>query len=48
MPLVKRRKVRKLGVSAFAAYDKTDPGMQFADQADLVIDATKGSIKGET
>lgn len=22
--------------------------MQFADQADLVIDATKGSIKGET
>ena len=41
-------KVRKLGVSAFAAYDKTDPGMQFADQADLVIDATKGSIKGET
>lgn len=41
-------KVRKLGASAFAAYDKTDPGMQFADQADLVIDATKGSIKGET
>lgn len=41
-------KVKKLGASAFAAYDKTNPGLQFADQADLVIDATKGSIKGET
>ena len=41
-------KIKKLGASAFAAYDKTNPGLQFADQADLVIDATKGSIKGET
>ena len=41
-------KVKKLGASAFAVYDKTNPGLQFADQADLVIDATKGSIKGET
>lgn len=41
-------KVRKLGVSEFAAYDETDPAEKFENQADVVIDATKGSIQGET
>ncbi|WP_146811599.1 zinc-binding dehydrogenase, partial [Enterococcus villorum] len=40
--------VRKLGVTDFSAYDQEDPGEKFKNQADIVIDATKGSIKGET
>jgi NADPH:quinone reductase-like Zn-dependent oxidoreductase len=40
--------VRKLGVTNFSAYDQEDPGEKFKNLADIVIDATKGSIKGET
>lgn len=40
--------VRNLGVDHFAAYDQVDPGKVFADQADTVIDATKGSRTSES
>ncbi|MBO0482792.1 quinone oxidoreductase family protein [Candidatus Enterococcus courvalinii] len=39
-------KVRALGVAEFAAYDQEDVGERFANQADIVIDATKGSKRG--
>lgn len=39
-------KVRELGVAEFAAYDQEDAGERFANQADIVIDATKGSKRG--
>ncbi|MGM9902707.1 hypothetical protein A5844_001129 [Enterococcus sp. 10A9_DIV0425] len=39
--------VRQLGVSHFSAYDEENPGEVFADQADIVIDATKGSRQGK-
>lgn len=35
--------LRKLGVDAFVAYDQEDPGEVFKNQADVVIDATKGA-----
>ncbi|MFV0560230.1 MAG: NADP-dependent oxidoreductase [Enterococcus sp.] len=35
--------VESLGVDSFSAYDKEDSGKIFSDQADIVIDATKGS-----
>ena len=41
-------KIRQLGVSDFSAYDQEDPGIKFQNQADTVIDATKGSVKGES
>lgn len=40
--------VRSLGVDQFSAYDEEKPEEQFADQADTVIDATKGSRSGES
>lgn len=40
--------VRDLGATEFAAYDEVDPGAVFADQADVVIDATKGSRSGQS
>lgn len=39
--------VRSLGVDRFVAYDETDAGKAFADQADTVIDATKGGSAGK-
>lgn len=39
--------VRQLGADQFAAYDVEDAGSFFADQADTVIDATKGGRAGE-
>lgn len=39
--------VRQLGADQFAAYDEADVGEVFADQADTVIDATKGGRAGE-
>ncbi|REC32895.1 alcohol dehydrogenase [Enterococcus pseudoavium] len=39
--------VRSLGADQFAAYDEVDVGAKFADQADTVIDATKGGQAGE-
>ncbi|MGM0172849.1 NADP-dependent oxidoreductase [Enterococcus sp. DIV0800] len=39
--------VRQLGVDQFVAYDEADAGKMFADQADTVIDATKGGRAGE-
>lgn len=41
-------KIRRLGVSDFSAYDQEDPGIKLQEQADVVIDATKGSVKGES
>lgn len=35
--------VKSLGVTDFAAYDQEDVGKKFEEQADIVIDATKGS-----
>lgn len=40
--------VLKLGADEFAAYDEADDGELFADQADTVIDATKGGRNGES
>lgn len=40
--------VRQLGADQFAAYDEEDAGKIFADQADTVIDATKGGRAGES
>lgn len=40
--------VRQLGADEFAAYDETDAGKLFANQADTVIDATKGGRASET
>lgn len=40
--------VRNLGVTHFSAYDQEDPGEIFENQADIVIDATKGSVAGKT
>lgn len=39
--------VSQLGVDQFVAYDEADAGKIFADQADTVIDATKGGRAGE-
>lgn len=39
--------VRQLGADEFVAYDEADAGAAFADQADTVIDATKGGRAGE-
>lgn len=39
--------VRQLGADQFVAYDEVDAGEAFADQADTVIDATKGGRAGE-
>ena len=39
--------VRQIGADQFAAYDEEDTGAIFADQADTVIDATKGGRAGE-
>ncbi|MBO0451731.1 NADP-dependent oxidoreductase [Candidatus Enterococcus murrayae] len=39
--------VRQLGADQFVAYDEEDAGKIFADQADSVIDATKGGRAGE-
>ncbi len=39
--------VRQLGVDQFVAYDEADAGEIFADQADTVIDATKGGRAGK-
>ncbi|MGO2637438.1 MAG: zinc-binding dehydrogenase, partial [Enterococcus viikkiensis] len=39
--------VRQLGVDQFVAYDEADAGKIFADQADTVIDATKGGRAGK-
>ncbi len=41
-------RVRQLGISAFSAYDQEDPGEVFQNQADVVIDATKGSVNGRS
>ena len=40
--------VRKFGADEFAAYDQEDVGELFRDQADTVIDATKGSRTAES
>lgn len=39
--------VRDLGADHFVAYDVEDAGRRFANQADTVIDATKGGRAGE-
>lgn len=39
--------VTQLGADQFVAYDQADAGKTFADQADTVIDATKGGVAGE-
>lgn len=40
--------VRKFGADEFAAYDQQDVGELFKEQADTVIDATKGSRTAES
>lgn len=39
--------VRSLGVTHFSSYDQENPEEVFSNQADIVIDATKGSIAGD-
>lgn len=40
--------VSKFGVDEFAAYDQEDVGERFKEQADTVIDATKGSLTAQS
>ena len=40
--------VRQLGADQFVAYDEEDAGVIFENQADTVIDATKGGRAGES
>ena len=40
--------MRQLGADQFVAYDEEDAGVIFENQADTVIDATKGGRAGES